>query len=75
MVWFSPGEKHWHGATPTTAMTHIAIQEKLNGKVVDWMEKVSDEQYLAGGKNEKLTPKSLTHTLAHGRIGPNHDLW
>src|SRR5438552_7259822 len=41
-------EKHWHGATPTTAMTHIAIQEHLNGKVVDWMEKVSDEQYNAG---------------------------
>ena len=40
-----PGEKHWHGATPTTAMTHIAIQEKLNGKVVEWLEKVSDEQY------------------------------
>jgi quercetin dioxygenase-like cupin family protein len=45
VVWISPGEKHWHGATPTTAMTHIAIQETLNGKVVDWMEKVSDEQY------------------------------
>ena len=45
VVWFSPGEKHWHGATPTTAMTHIAIQEQLNGKVVDWMEKVSDDQY------------------------------
>jgi quercetin dioxygenase-like cupin family protein len=45
VVWFSPGEKHWHGATPATAMTHIAIQESLNGKVVDWMEKVSDEQY------------------------------
>ena len=45
VVWFPPGEKHWHGATPTTAMTHIAIQEKLDGKVVDWMEKVSDEQY------------------------------
>ena len=40
-----PGEKHWHGATPTTAMTHIAIQETLDGKVVDWMEKVSDDQY------------------------------
>lgn len=40
-----PGEKHWHGATPTTAMTHIAVQEQLDGKVVDWMEKVSDEQY------------------------------
>ena len=42
-----PGEKHWHGATATTAMSHIAIQEALDGKVVDWMEKVSDEDYLA----------------------------
>jgi quercetin dioxygenase-like cupin family protein len=45
VVWFPPGEKHWHGATATTAMTHIAIQEKLNGSPVDWMEKVSDDQY------------------------------
>ena len=45
VVWFAPGEKHWHGASPTSAMTHIAIQEALNGKVVDWMEKVSDDQY------------------------------
>lgn len=45
VVSFEPGEKHWHGATPTTAMTHIAIQEKLNGSPVDWMEKVTDEQY------------------------------
>jgi len=45
VVWFPPGEKHWHGAGPTTAMMHIAIQEALDGKVVDWMEKVSDEQY------------------------------
>jgi len=45
VVWFPPGLKHWHGASPTTAMTHIAIQEQLNGRVVDWMEKVSDEQY------------------------------
>ena len=45
VVWFPPGEKHWHGASPTTAMTHIAIQEKLNGSPVDWMEKVTDEQY------------------------------
>jgi quercetin dioxygenase-like cupin family protein len=45
VVWFAPGEKHWHGATPTTAMTHIAIQEALNGKVVDWMEKVTNEEY------------------------------
>jgi quercetin dioxygenase-like cupin family protein len=47
VIWFPPGEKHWHGAAPTTAMTHIAIQERLNGKTVDWMEKVSDEQYQA----------------------------
>ncbi len=45
VVWFPPGEKHWHGAAPTTSMTHIAIQEQLDGKAVDWMEKVSDEQY------------------------------
>jgi quercetin dioxygenase-like cupin family protein len=46
-----PGVKHWHGATPTTAMAHIAIQDRdANGKVVDWLEKVSDEQYLAGPK-------------------------
>ena len=45
VVWFAPGEKHWHGAAPTTAMTHIAIAEAQSGKVVDWMEKVSDEQY------------------------------
>ena len=48
VIWFSPGEKHWHGATPTTAMTHIAIQEQLDGKTADWMEKVSDEQYQVG---------------------------
>jgi quercetin dioxygenase-like cupin family protein len=45
VIWFPPAEKHWHGATATTAMTHIAIQEQLDGKTVDWMEKVSDEQY------------------------------
>ena len=45
IVWFPAGEKHWHGASPTTAMTHIAIQETLDGKAVDWLEKVSDEQY------------------------------
>jgi quercetin dioxygenase-like cupin family protein len=45
VVWFPPGEKHWHGATATTAMSHIAIQEKLNGSVVDWLEHVSDAQY------------------------------
>jgi quercetin dioxygenase-like cupin family protein len=45
VVWFAPNEKHWHGATPTAAMTHIAIQEALDTKVVEWMEKVTDEQY------------------------------
>jgi quercetin dioxygenase-like cupin family protein len=45
VVWFAPGETHWHGATPTTGMTHIAVQEALDGKVVEWMEKVSDAQY------------------------------
>ena len=45
VVWFEPNEKHWHGATITNGMTHIAIQENLNGKVVEWMEKVTDEQY------------------------------
>lgn len=45
IVWFEPNEKHWHGATSTTGMTHTAIQENLNGEVVKWMEKVSDEQY------------------------------
>jgi quercetin dioxygenase-like cupin family protein len=45
VVWFEANEKHWHGATPTNGMTHIAIQENLDGKVVEWMEKVSDEQY------------------------------
>ncbi len=47
IVWFPPGEKHWHGASPTTAMTHIAIAESFDGKAVDWLEKVSDEQYNA----------------------------
>ena len=46
VVWFAPDEKHWHGAAPTNAMTHIAIQEQLNGKAVDWLEKVTDEQYM-----------------------------
>lgn len=45
VVWIAPGEKHWHGASPATAMTHIAIQERVDGKAVEWMEKVSDEQY------------------------------
>jgi quercetin dioxygenase-like cupin family protein len=45
VIWFPPGEKHWHGATPTSAMTHIAIQEQLDGNMVEWMEKVTDNQY------------------------------
>src|SRR5437868_5085953 len=48
IVWFEPNEKHWHGAAPTTAMTHIAIQESLEGKVVEWMEKVTEEEYGGG---------------------------
>jgi quercetin dioxygenase-like cupin family protein len=48
VVWFAPGEKHWHGASPGAAMSHIAIQEKLDGKAVDWMEHVSDDQYETG---------------------------
>ena len=54
VVWFAPGERHWHGATPTTAMTHIAIQEALDGAVVAWMEHVTDEQY----RNETGSPTS-----------------
>ena len=50
VVWFEPGEKHWHGAAPGTAMVHIAIQEALDGKAVEWMEKVTDAQY--GGSHE-----------------------
>lgn len=48
VVWFAPGEKHWHGATATTGMSHVAIAEKLDGKVVDWLEHVSDEEYGRG---------------------------
>jgi quercetin dioxygenase-like cupin family protein len=54
VIMIAPGEKHWHGAAPTTAMSHIAIQEEVDGKNVDWLEKVSDEQYQAanqGGPN------------------------
>jgi quercetin dioxygenase-like cupin family protein len=48
VVWFAPGEKHWHGAAPDTAMQHIAVQEALDGKAVDWLEHVTDEQYRSG---------------------------
>jgi quercetin dioxygenase-like cupin family protein len=50
VVWFPPGEKHWHGAAPTTAMTQIAIQEQLDGKTVDWLEQVTEEQYRQGSE-------------------------
>ncbi len=48
VIWFPPGEKHWHGASPTTALTHIAIQEHLDGKTVEWLEKMSEEEYHGG---------------------------
>ncbi len=48
VIWCPPGHRHWHGATPTTAMTHIAVQEALNGKSVEWLEKVTDEEYFRG---------------------------
>ena len=50
VIWFPPGEKHWHGATATTAMTHIAIQEALDGETVTWMEQVADTDYLGGSE-------------------------
>ena len=53
VVWFSPNEKHWHGATLTKAMTHIAIQEALDGKVVEWMEHVTDKEYLSGTQESR----------------------
>jgi quercetin dioxygenase-like cupin family protein len=62
VIWFSPNEKHWHGATPSTSMTHIAIQEQLDGKAVDWMEKVSDEQYRAPGQNRSKPLLAKTGT-------------
>jgi quercetin dioxygenase-like cupin family protein len=55
LVWIAPGEKHWHGATSTTAMTHIAIAEKLDGSAVDWMERVTDDQYLSNAGTQKST--------------------
>ena len=56
VIWFPPGEKHWHGAAPATAMTHIAIQEQLDGKTAEWMEKVTDEQYQALPPDGARTP-------------------
>ena len=57
VVWFQPGEKHWHGATATTAMTHVAIQEALDGTAVEWMEHVSDEQYRIGASPRSSRPE------------------
>jgi quercetin dioxygenase-like cupin family protein len=59
VIWFAPGEKHWHGATATTAMTHIAVQEQLNGSPVDWMEQVGEEQYRAGSKQARPDSTSI----------------
>jgi quercetin dioxygenase-like cupin family protein len=53
VVWFAPNEKHWHGATPTKALTHIAIQEAFDGRVVDWMEHVTDKEYLSGTQESR----------------------
>jgi quercetin dioxygenase-like cupin family protein len=58
VVWFAPGEKHWHGAAATTAMTHIAIQEHLDGKAVEWMEQVTDEQYYGKGGRGQISGSS-----------------
>jgi quercetin dioxygenase-like cupin family protein len=54
IVWFEPGEKHWHGASPTTAMTHVAVQEQLDGKAVEWLEHVTDDQYDGNGDVAKV---------------------
>jgi len=56
VVWFPPGEKHWHGAAPDKAMTHIAIHEVLGGKAVDWLEKVTDAQYAGSSNSNKKEP-------------------
>lgn len=67
VVWFEPGEKHWHGGTPTSGMTHIAIQERQNGRVGDWMEYVTDEQYIKGMKRD--IQKSAASLIAACRKG------
>lgn len=56
VIWCPPGHKHWHGAGPNTAMTHIAIAEDLDGKAVDWMERVTDEQYRSAARRAKEQP-------------------
>ena len=66
VVWFSPGEKHWHGAAPTTAMTHIAIQEKLDGKPVDWLEHVTPEQYRRTVRRKLACDRSMARIFITG---------
>jgi quercetin dioxygenase-like cupin family protein len=61
VIWCPPNHRRWHGATPTTSMTHIAIQEALDGKVVEWMEHVTDEQYLAGPSSNALRSRTSAH--------------
>ena len=61
VVWFPPGEKHWHGASPTTALTHIAVQEQLDGKDVEWMEQVSDDQYRA--EQARIEERTMPHVI------------
>ena len=67
VVWIGPGEKHWHGATARNAMNHIAIQEQLDGRTTDWLEKVSDEQYQKGIKIssviDKKSPNSISENI------------
>jgi quercetin dioxygenase-like cupin family protein len=63
VVWFPPGEKHWHGASATMAMTHIAIQEAVNGKAVEWMEHVTDEQYRRGPDPTQIDTSSLSEYI------------
>ncbi|MGN6552208.1 MAG: (R)-mandelonitrile lyase [Verrucomicrobiota bacterium] len=58
IIWIPPGEKHWHGATPTTGMTHIAIHEQLDGKSVDWMEQVTDKEYKADSSAKPIEPRT-----------------
>ena len=69
VVWFSPGEKHWHGATSTTAMTHVAIAEALDGKVVEWMEQVSDEQIPELDRKKK---ESIGIPMQKRKLGKNN---
>src|SRR5207247_916593 len=66
VVWFPPGEKHWHGASPTTALTHIAVQEHVDGKNVEWMEQVSDDQYLADPKHEIRRNRIMRGAVLYG---------